>query len=134
MTKNKEGAAQVCTSWLSNLQTTKNEKFNPRNFAKLNKWAVLDGQVTAKQNYEFRKTHDARVPFGFSALKNAARAISLPKENFTFGKPNRPQTPIDGIISNHFGQEASDQLQSRYGLLKEFKKETSPRTNNIDIR
>ncbi len=43
LSKNKEGAAQVCTSWLSNPQTTKNEKFNPRNFAKLNKWAVLDG-------------------------------------------------------------------------------------------
>ena len=49
---------------------------NPRDFKKLNKFAVVGGMVTSKQNYEFRKTHDARIPFGLNALKS--RGVSLP--------------------------------------------------------
>ena len=40
-----------------------------RNFKKLNKKAVIDGMVTAHQNYFYRKDHDARIPFGVSALQ-----------------------------------------------------------------
>ena len=42
---------------------------NPRNFLKLNKKAAIDNCVTAKDNFNYRKTHDARIPFGVSALK-----------------------------------------------------------------
>ena len=46
--------------------------------------------VTAKDNYEFRKHNDARVPFGMSALKQSGRNISLPDKAFTYGKAYRP--------------------------------------------
>ena len=47
----------------------------------------------------------------------------MPQEGFTYGRANRPQTPIDGIISNMFGEESSQALQSRYGKLKAWRKD-----------
>ena len=67
--------------------------------------------VTAKQFYDYRKDHDARIPFGISALKTHHRGISLPNEGFTYGRANRPQTPIMGIIGNNFGEAAGANLQ-----------------------
>jgi len=52
--------------------------------------AAVGGMVTAKDNYGYRKTHDARIPFGVSALKSTSRGISLPNEGFTYGRANRP--------------------------------------------
>jgi hypothetical protein len=44
----------------------------------------------------------------------------LPGDDFTFGKPNRVQTPVGGIISNMYGERASDDLQKRYVFQKEM--------------
>ena len=74
----------------------------------LNKTAVINGAVTAPHNYEYRKTHDVRIPFGIAAIKE--RGISLPEESFTYGRANRPQTPIQGIIANNFGEAAGSTL------------------------
>ena len=62
---------------------------NPRNFLKLNKKAAIDKMVTAKDVFQYRKTHDARIPFGVSALKQN-RGLSLPNEAFSYGRANRP--------------------------------------------
>ena len=62
---------------------------NPRNFLKLNKKAAIDNCVTAKDNFNYRKTHDSRILFGVSALKQS-RGISLPNEAFSYGRANRP--------------------------------------------
>lgn len=32
----------------------------------------------------------------------------------SYGKPNRPQTPIKDIISNIYGKEAEQDIKSRY--------------------
>lgn len=69
-----------------------------------------------------------------SALKNSGAQISLPEEQFTYGRPNRPQTPIDGIIRNNFGESATANIQDRYKSLKEYKKLSVPKSNNIEIR
>jgi hypothetical protein len=58
----------------------------------------------------YRKTHDHRIPFGMDALKMSGKQITLPEEKFTYGKPNRPQTPIETIINNNFGENASHTL------------------------
>ena len=68
------------------------------------------------------------------ALKMSGKQITLPEEKFTYGKPNRPQTPIETIINNNFGENASHTLQSRYHHLKSFKKYNTPKCNNIEIR
>lgn len=70
--------------------------------------------VTAKDNYQFRKTNDSRIPFGMSALKQSGRNISLPEKAFAYGRANRPQTPIDGIIAHDYGEMAGANLQGRY--------------------
>jgi hypothetical protein len=41
-----------------------------------------------------------------SAKKNLNKEKKLPVEEFIFGKPNRPSTPINGVISNHYGDAA----------------------------
>ena len=99
---------------------------------KLNKRAAIDNCVTSKDNQKYRQTHDARIPFGVSALKHN-RGVSLPNEAFSYGRANRPQTPVGGIISNSFGEAASQILQTRYGNIKEFKKAQSPK-GQIEVR
>ncbi len=77
-------------------------KSDPRDFKKLNKMSLKSGSVTAKDQYEYRSNHDARIAFGVTNEKK----ISLPSEDFTFGKRNRPQTPVNGIISHVYGEMA----------------------------
>ena len=69
-----------------------------------------------------------------NALKQSGVQITLPEEQFTYGRPNRPQTPIDGIIRNNFGEGATKNLQDRYRSLKQYKKLSAPKCNNIEIR
>ena len=83
----------------------------------------------------FRLNNDARVTNHAASLwKRAGRNASLPAESFTYGRANRPQTPINGIISNDFGENASYALQNRYGYLKENKSLRSPRQELNKIR
>ena len=63
-------------------------KHNPRDFKKLNKKAVHAGNVTAKDNFKFRMSNDARIPFGLSALSQ--KRMYLPNETFCYGRANRP--------------------------------------------
>ena len=58
--------------------------------------------------------------------------MSLPNETFTYGRRNRPQTPINGIIGNVFGEEACSHLQNRYVQLKNMKEQSSPK--RLDVR
>ena len=37
---------------------------DPRDFKKLNKMSLKEGKVTAKDQYNYRSTHDARIAFG----------------------------------------------------------------------
>ena len=61
---------------------------------RLNKNAAVAGLVTAKEVGGFRQTNDCRISFGMTALNKKARGISLPTEGFTYGRANRPQTPV----------------------------------------
>ena len=83
-----EGAGVITTSWLYHKSKLTDDKHNPRDFKKLNKFAVVGGMVTSKDNYKFRKTHDARIPFGLNALTN--KDNKLPDEGFRYGRANRP--------------------------------------------
>jgi hypothetical protein len=85
---NREGAGQVCTSWKVHVPNHGGHENNPRNFKTLNKRAVIGGATTAVDNREFRKTHDARIHFGIDALHK--RGVSLPSEEFRYGRSNRP--------------------------------------------
>ena len=131
--KNKqEGASVITTSWLTNHSRISSDKHNPRDFKKLNKFAVVGGMVTSKDNYRFRKTHDVRIPFGLNALK--AKENKIPEAEFSYGKANRPQTPVKGIILNQYGETARNDLQLRYKGIQEYKRVHSPINNKFEIR
>ena len=127
-----EGAGDVTRSWQYPSNKRNDSTNNPRDFKKLNKRAVLDGMITARDNYKFRQNHDNRIPFGLEALKN--KGSSIPNDSFTFGKRNRPQTPVKGIILNDYGETAGMCLQEKYRVLKESKTINSPRNNKFEIR
>jgi hypothetical protein len=37
-----------------------------------------------------------------------------------FGRPNRPSTPIMGVISNHYGESAVNEIQEKYQMQHEL--------------
>ena len=78
--------------------------------------SLKEGKFTAKDQYNYRSSHDARIAFGVVNEKT----MMLPSDDFTFGKPNRVQTPVVGIISNLYGEKAGDQLQKRHILQHEM--------------
>lgn len=41
-------------------------------------------------------------------------SMQLPGEEHTYGRALRPQTPVDVVMANAFGEAASAELQSRY--------------------
>ena len=88
--------------------------------------------ITCPDINKYRRDHDARIPFGLSALKK--RDLSLPNDTFTYGRANRPQTPLKGIILNEYGETARNEIQAKYMELKEHKKHNSPRSNKFEIK
>jgi len=92
-------------------------KTSPRDFKKLNKMSLKDGGVNARDQYSFRQSHDARIPY---ALGHADKSIKMPEERFTYGQQTRPQTPFKGIISGNYGTEAARDITMRYDYQKEL--------------
>jgi len=43
--------------------------------------------------------------------------ITLPHEDFTYGKANRPPTPVKAVISGFYGDVAEQQTATRYEIL-----------------
>jgi len=68
--------------------------------------SIKEKHYTSPQFSNFRKSNDARVAFGVIN----ERTIKLPGGEFTYGKKNRPQTPVYTIIANNYGEEASNAL------------------------
>jgi len=64
--------------------------------------SIREKQYTSPQVSNFRKSNDARVAFGIIN----EHTIKLPGEEFTYGRRNRPQTPVYTILANNYGEEA----------------------------
>ena len=71
-----------------------------RDFGKMNKMAVKDRVTSAKHLKEFRKANqDVKV---VPKVKDAKPApIKVSNQN-AFGRPNRPSTPIKGVICGDY--------------------------------
>lgn len=102
-------------SWAQR-EVSKKTKQDPRDFAKLNIMCTGEGAHTAPQYYEFRKINDARIKYGVIHQK----PVRLPSYDFTYGKKNRPQTPVGGIIKNDYGRSAAEQQIERYAAWKAY--------------
>jgi hypothetical protein len=46
--------------------------------------------------------------------------MRLPSVDFAYGKKNRPQTPVSGILMNDYGRAATEQQLERYARWKEY--------------
>ena len=60
---------------------------------------------------KFRKDHDVRIikkrgDCGSLGRMASVGAILMNEHNASFGRPNRPQTPVKGIITGDYGSVA----------------------------
>ena len=51
-------------------------------------------------------------------------SVTLPTQDHTYGRALRPQTPVDVVMANAFGEAASKDLQSRYIQMKSYRNNT----------
>ena len=68
-------------------------------------------------NKDFRRTVDIRQKMRKGGRE---RKIILPHEDFVYGLPNRPSTPIKDVINNAYGNRAEDIIRNEYrAFIKE---------------
>ena len=65
--------------------------------------------------YQFRKGNDARMKEA-SGVPNVHN--KLPPEEFTYGQPLRPSTPIRDVMGNFFGEMAEGEMAYKYDQTK----------------
>ena len=66
-----------------------------------------------------RANHDLKIIH--KSQRNMTQRGSTPSSYAgaaAFGKPNRPQTPVTGIITNEYGAHGEAMLQERYAQWK----------------
>jgi len=42
----------------------------------------------------------------------------LPDEDFTYGMPNRPSTPVKAVVNGYYGDAAEQRITERYELMR----------------
>ena len=70
---------------------------------------LAQGATNAAANHALRANHDLKIAqksgknrqAGGSLMGRFASATDIP-----YGKPNRPQTPVGGVMENAFGDES----------------------------
>ncbi len=66
---------------------------------------------------DFRKHTDVRIDLG-AGRDSKLKRVAL--DDLAFGKPNRPSTPINGVISNFYGDNATQEITEKYHLQYEL--------------
>ena len=69
---------------------------------KLNKMSLKKNATTSPQQYNFRQSHDARIPFGIME----AKTMTLPHVSFSYGRRSKPPTPVNTVIGGMYGNLA----------------------------
>ena len=77
----------------------------------MNKSGATKGVISAKDQAKLRKENTIVVN---AEPKHKAAKRQLPPQEFTYGIMNRPSTPIDGVISNSYGQYAEQVADEMY--------------------
>lgn len=86
---------------------------------KLNKMCLKEKAYEARANNAYRKQNDARI-----TTKHHQKVNRIPEEGFSYGRANRPQTPVEGIIRNDFGEESVATLHNKYAAWKHMQAST----------
>ena len=89
-----------------------------KDFKRLNKVVLKEGATNAAANRAMRNNHgDIKVIQKTARTNKAPAAAAVP--DATFGRANRPQTPVNGIIMNNYGEESELCLQQKYAQWKQ---------------
>ena len=101
----------VTSIWKLHKQTIKG--LPDKDFKTLNKYSLRSKACTANTQYSFRQQFDVR-------LKDPLRVtgITLPHEDFVYGKANRPSTPVKAVVGGFYGDVAEQQTLNRYEILR----------------
>ena len=73
--------------------------------------AIHLNATSPKANKDFRKSIDIRQKVKQGKID---RKIKLPPENFSFGYPGRPGTPIKDLVNNTYGNRAEAIIRKEY--------------------
>ena len=79
-----------------------------KNFKATNKIALSNKATTARAQSAFRRTFNSGLPR--LAQRFPDQRMYLPEENFEYGKPNRPSTPVGDVVSNYYGTRATQEI------------------------
>ncbi|XP_076455137.1 cilia- and flagella-associated protein 77-like isoform X2 [Babylonia areolata] len=108
-------AADALRGWgggSSSLPFDRPQKQPDRDFMALNRSAVSAGLVTAKENFDFRATHDIRRKPSATETGKKSRTRRLPP-SMVFGLPTRPSTPIYDLLEHKFQDKWISQQRSQ---------------------
>ena len=83
----------------------------PQDFIRINKLAIKMHAANYKDIKDFRKSLDIK-----QKKKKGSKNIKiiLPPDDFVYGLPNRPPTPIKGVINNEYGNRAEVIIKNEY--------------------
>lgn len=104
-----------------------------KDFKELNKLGAISGCTNAKVPInlsqdisKYRGNSDVRVK-----VKEGQKYfdIKLPPEDFVFGIPNRPSTPIKNVICNTYAKDAEEAQKEREAVLKVLNEDTKSPTS-----
>ena len=82
--------------------------------------AIKVNATSPKANKDFRRSIDIREKVKHGRLN---KSVKLPPENFAYGIPVRPSTPIKDVVNNIFGNRAEAMIRRDYdNFIKEKEK------------
>ena len=85
-----------------------------KDFKRLNKVVLKEGATSAAQNRALRANHDMKVQSTTGRKTN--QTVLNSSDGMVFGRANRPQTPVNGIISNTYGEGSQVEMAERYSM------------------
>jgi len=121
-----EGAREVTMQWVSHVARPRAEE-NIQDFRKLNKLALKEKLVKARDLNKFRKENDVTIS---ASIGGGPKPKVFPSEvvpSFTYGKQTRPSTPIAAVISNQFAAEYEQAAEENYAVYERERMEVGSR-------
>lgn len=115
--KEVHGAAKLTSEWQVYEATSAKE--GAKDFRRLNRMQIANHITDNRSLSQYRKEHDIRVnkkrgesnpTMGRMA---SVGALLMAKADSSFGKPNRAQTPVKGIICGDYGNVAESHYKKR---------------------
>jgi len=104
-----EGAREVTSSW--KVHTPTKSAVQKKNFKALNKMSVNFGLSTAQNFRQVATANEKRLN---PNVGTKLVAMILPDDQFVFGQPNRPSTPMKAVVSHNYGNVAAQQTEEIY--------------------